>query len=223
MASKEWNDGRKISKQVLQLAKMYFVQTRTDDALTITPVKNSRKQSISRSSPESALLHSKMIFLNNCRQTFWYMTSREVAFYFHAQANPTWALPQSVKYDKREGVTQTAVRFTRSGCIFRSKPNRNAFASLTDGLLAHEMPLYVWSQQLPATIKERLLTIYPSQAVKKNHTRCGILLTQASELKPVLKACLCNIRTQKRYTSKHNYVPLRALAFSCIGASSSLC
>jgi hypothetical protein len=47
VAGKEWNDVGKISGQVLQLAKMYFVQTGTDDALTITPVKNSRKQSIS--------------------------------------------------------------------------------------------------------------------------------------------------------------------------------
>lgn len=42
----------KVSKEK---KKMYFVQTRTDDALTITPVRSSAKQSISEAAERRSL------------------------------------------------------------------------------------------------------------------------------------------------------------------------
>lgn len=51
-ASKEEKKRKKKSEQG---KKMYFVQTRTDDALTITPVRSSAKQSISEAAERRSL------------------------------------------------------------------------------------------------------------------------------------------------------------------------
>ena len=46
---------KKAKKEKRDGKKMYFVQTRTDDALTITPVRSSAKQSISEAAERRSL------------------------------------------------------------------------------------------------------------------------------------------------------------------------
>lgn len=49
------SEERKKKQKRKEGEKMYFVQTRTDDALTITPVRSSAKQSISEAAERRSL------------------------------------------------------------------------------------------------------------------------------------------------------------------------
>lgn len=55
VAASEKKKKRKLKKKREGGKKMYFVQTRTDDALTITPVRSSAKQSISEAAERRSL------------------------------------------------------------------------------------------------------------------------------------------------------------------------
>lgn len=49
------SEEKKLKKKREREKKIYFVQTRTDDALTITPVRSSAKQSISEAAERRSL------------------------------------------------------------------------------------------------------------------------------------------------------------------------
>lgn len=55
VAASERKERKKTKKKKREREKNYFVQTRTDDALTITPVRSSAKQSISEAAERRSL------------------------------------------------------------------------------------------------------------------------------------------------------------------------